>query len=152
MGQCAASAVGSRSPKYGHRNLVSLGGRKVGGCITTTTSTPFIPLRAVRAVAKLCGLCAQSTHLSAARVKCGLQRRANPRRFWKCLRLAPLPDWRSAVTQNRKAVSGTRMSWERRFGNQVPPQRRGPSLRIVISSQPIPIGRHSNSALARFPL
>jgi hypothetical protein len=106
MGQCAARQVPARPKTATVIWLPSVDG-KVGGCITTTTSTPFIPLRAARAVAKLCGLCAQSTHLSATCVKCGLQRRANPRR-WKCA--APLPDWRSAATQNSKAVGDTRMS------------------------------------------
>src|SRR5215469_12346459 len=115
MGQCAARQVPARPKTATVIWLPSVDG-KGGGCITTTTSTPFIPLRAARAVAKLCGLCAQSTHLglcaqsthlSATCVKCGLQRRANPRR-WKCA--APLPDWRSAATQNSKAVGDTRMS------------------------------------------
>ena len=89
MRQCAARQVPVRPKTATVIWLPSVDG-KVGGCITTTTSTPFIPLRAARAVAKLCGLCAQSTHLSVTCVKCGLQRRANPRRFLKCLRLAPL--------------------------------------------------------------
>jgi len=66
---------------------------KVGGC-TTTTSTTFIPLHAARAAVKLCGIYAQSRHLSAACVKCGLQKRAN-RRFWKWLRQGPFLDRRA---------------------------------------------------------